>query len=130
MSASPPKRSELSRARNLGSGGGVDHWWSQRVSALILMPLFIWFMIQVPLLARFDQVWEVMIWMQSPVNMGALSGLVIVGFYHAAFGAQTVLEDYISCFRKRIILILLMRGALLVGAVISIYSILKTGLAL
>src|SRR6266550_4650429 len=44
----PPMRSPLGRAIGLGSAKeGVTHWWRQRVSALALVPLTIWFVIGV-----------------------------------------------------------------------------------
>lgn len=37
-------RSPIARARGLGSvKGGVEHWWAERVSAVALVPLTIWF---------------------------------------------------------------------------------------
>jgi succinate dehydrogenase / fumarate reductase, membrane anchor subunit len=37
-------RSPLSRARGLGSAReGVEHWWMQRVTAVALIPLTLWF---------------------------------------------------------------------------------------
>ena len=37
-------RSPIARARGLGSAkGGVEHWWAERVTAVALVPLTIWF---------------------------------------------------------------------------------------
>ena len=37
-------RTALGRARGLGSAKeGVAHWWVQRVTALLLIPLVVWF---------------------------------------------------------------------------------------
>ena len=37
-------RSMLSRARGLGSAkSGTAHWWAQRVTAVALVPLGLWF---------------------------------------------------------------------------------------
>ena len=37
-------RTALGRARGLGSAKeGVAHWWVQRVTALLLIPLVLWF---------------------------------------------------------------------------------------
>src|SRR5512132_1367161 len=39
-------RSSLGRVRGLGSAGeGVGHWWAQRVTAIALVPLSIWFVV-------------------------------------------------------------------------------------
>ena len=46
MGKAPAKilRSELGRVRGLGSAKeGVQHWWMQRMTALALIPLSLWF---------------------------------------------------------------------------------------
>ncbi len=41
-------RSSLGRVRGLGSAKeGVGHWWAQRVTAIALVPLSIWFVVAV-----------------------------------------------------------------------------------
>jgi succinate dehydrogenase / fumarate reductase membrane anchor subunit len=37
-------RTPLARVRGTGSAKyGVHHWWAQRLSAIALVPLFLWF---------------------------------------------------------------------------------------
>lgn len=37
-------RTSLARATGLGSANsGVEHWWAQRVTAIALLPLALWF---------------------------------------------------------------------------------------
>ncbi|HTG22910.1 MAG TPA: succinate dehydrogenase, hydrophobic membrane anchor protein, partial [Reyranella sp.] len=37
-------RTPLARARGLGSAReGVHHWWAQRITAIALIPLVVWF---------------------------------------------------------------------------------------
>ena len=41
-------RSPLGRARGLGSAqAGVAHWWAQRLTAIALVPLTLWFIFSV-----------------------------------------------------------------------------------
>ncbi len=41
-------RSPLARVRGLGSAkDGTAHWWAQRLTALALVPLTVWFCISV-----------------------------------------------------------------------------------
>jgi len=45
-SRAAPLRTPLKRARGLGSGKtGTDHFWKQRLTAIILAPLAIWFVV-------------------------------------------------------------------------------------
>ena len=42
------RRSDLARARGLGSAKeGVQHWWLQRLTAIALVPLSLWFVASV-----------------------------------------------------------------------------------
>ena len=46
--APPRMRSPLGRAIGLGSAKeGVNHWWAQRISAIALVPLVLWFVIAI-----------------------------------------------------------------------------------
>src|SRR3712207_7483473 len=45
-------RSPLGRVRGLGSAkSGTRHWWHQRVTSVLLLPLTIWFALSAALLA-------------------------------------------------------------------------------
>lgn len=89
-------RSALGRARGLGSAKeGVHHWWVQRVSAVALVPLTIWFVLS--LYSVVGGGYEAMVgWVSSPVVAVLLVTLIIATFYHASLGLQVVYEDYIS----------------------------------
>ena len=50
------RRSQLGRVRGLGAAhAGVEHWWKERVSALALVPLTLWFVFSVLSLLGADQ---------------------------------------------------------------------------
>ena len=50
-------RSPLGKARGLGSAKeGAAHWWAQRMSAVALIPLVIWFVASIAALAGADYV--------------------------------------------------------------------------
>ena len=45
------RRTPLARARGLGSAkSGVGHWWAQRITAIALIPLVVWFAISLVML--------------------------------------------------------------------------------
>ncbi|MGZ5052657.1 MAG: succinate dehydrogenase, hydrophobic membrane anchor protein [Methylobacter sp.] len=89
-------RTPLARAKGLGSAkSGTGHWWMQRVTAVVLIPLSLWALkfLDLSLTAPYQQTVD---WLASPVNTVCIAAWIIAVFYHAALGLQVVLEDYIA----------------------------------
>ena len=88
-------RSPLGRVRGLGSAReGVGHWWAQRMTALALVPLALWFVAALVGLTGADHA-AARAWIASPVPAALLVLLVVASFYHGALGLQVVIEDYV-----------------------------------
>jgi succinate dehydrogenase / fumarate reductase membrane anchor subunit len=122
-------RSPLGRVRGLGAAKeGVAHWWAQRVTALALVPLTLWFVIAVISLAGADYA-RTTAWIASPVPAILLILLIAATFYHAVLGLQVVIEDYIGSEALRIALILIVKAAAIVLAAAAIFAVLKIALA-
>jgi len=104
-------RSELGRVRGLGSAKeGVHHWWAQRVSAIALIPLSLWFVASIVFLTDVDRATAIQ-WLGSPVTLGLMSLFLIALIYHAVLGLQVVIEDYIHGKATKLILLLLIQFA-------------------
>jgi succinate dehydrogenase / fumarate reductase membrane anchor subunit len=89
-------RSPLGRVLGLGAAkNGVHHWWVQRVSAVGLVFLGLWFVISLLCLGQLDYD-TARAWLASPVNAALLVLLVVTSFYHSQLGVQVVLEDYVK----------------------------------
>jgi len=122
-------RSPLGRALGLGSAKeGVGHWWRQRVTALALVPLTLWFVIAVIGLVGADRA-AVVSWVKSPLPALMLVLLLVTTFYHAALGLQVVIEDYIHGEAMRVAALLIMRLLCVVFAVRGILAVLTMALA-
>ena len=123
-------RSPLARVRGLGAAGeGTGHWWAQRVTALALVPLTVWFVIAVAGHAGASYE-EMRAWLGSPFSAGMMILLIAATFYHAALGLQVVLEDYVHHEGAKIASILVVKGlAIILGltAALSVLSILFRG---
>ena len=106
-------RTALGRARGLGSAKeGVAHWWVQRVTALLLIPLVVWF--AASLLAHLGSDYTgVIAWLHEPVTYGLMVLLLGAMFWHAALGLQVVFEDYVHGEAAKQATILLAKGACL-----------------
>ena len=88
-------RSPLGRVRGLGSAReGAGHWWAERMTALALIPLTVWFVVSVIMLTGADYA-TVRAWIASPMAAGLLILLIVVSFHHQALALQTVIEDYV-----------------------------------
>src|ERR1700686_5048063 len=120
-----PMRSPLGRAIGLGSAKeGVEHWWAQRVSALALVPLALWFVIAIIGLVGADRA-LVVDWVRHPGPAILLVLLLIATFYHGALGLQVVIEDYVDSKTLRFGLLIVMRLAAIVFAARGIFALLN-----
>lgn len=118
-------RSPLARVRGLGSAQhGVGDWWVQRVTAVALVPLSIWFVASVVSLAGGDYV-SVARWIGSPINAVILILLLLAMFRHAQLGLRVVIEDYVHNEGAKIAMLLIVNAVLAILAVGSTLSVLK-----
>jgi len=97
-----PKRSPFDQTQGLGSArGGVGHWWAQRVTAVALVPLTLWFAAALMSHARSDY-GALVLWLREPVTTVFMVLLLIALFYHMALGLRVAAEDYLHSERVRI----------------------------
>ena len=118
-------RSPLSQARGLGSAkDGVNHWWVQRLTAVALIPLSLWFVFSI---ARFHvaDYPTMLAWVRNPYVAVALVLYFTALFYHSALGVQVVIEDYVSTEWLKIGSIVLVKLAHFALAAASIFAVLK-----
>ena len=121
-------RTPLGRARGLGSAkDGVHHWWMQRLTAVALVPLCLWFVASLVHVAGADHAAAVA-WIGSPLVAIMLILLVIAGFYHAALGLRVVIEDYVGSEAVKQVTLILMQFACIALGVATVFSILKLAL--
>jgi succinate dehydrogenase / fumarate reductase membrane anchor subunit len=121
-------RSPLGRARGLGSArAGSHHWWAQRLTALALVPLTLWFIFSVIHLAGASH--QVVIeWLSKRLTLGLMLALIIATFHHLQLGVQVVIEDYVNDERIKMGTVLAVKALCVLLALICIVSVLKIGL--
>jgi succinate dehydrogenase / fumarate reductase membrane anchor subunit len=88
--------SPLSRVRGLGSArSGTHHWWQQRLTAVALVPLGLWFIYSLVTVNVTDH-GSVVRWLREPVTVVLLILLLGALLHHAQLGIQVVIEDYVE----------------------------------
>ena len=119
------RRTPLARARGLGSAKeGVHHWWMQRLTAIALIPLVVWFAVSLVMLSGADyQV--VRAWIASPLVMVMLILTIGIGLHHGQLGMQVVWEDYTEGAFRVVMIVLTKFLAVLfgLGAIVAVLRI-------
>jgi succinate dehydrogenase / fumarate reductase membrane anchor subunit len=121
-------RSPVGRAIGLGSAKeGVEHWWLQRVTAVALVPLTLWFVVAVIRLSGAD-IDTVRDWVGRPLPSILLVLLLIATFWHASLGLQVVIEDYIHTDLAKLGLLIVVRLVCFALVVAGIFAVLSMAL--
>lgn len=118
-------RSALGRARGLGSAkSGVGHWWAQRMTAIALLPLSLYFVLSVFLLEGAGQA-AMRHYMAEPWNGVLFIALILALFYHLKLGMQVVIEDYIHTESRRLAAMLALKACVVFFGLLALISVLK-----
>lgn len=88
-------RTPLKTARGLGSShSGAEHWWSQRLTALALIPLSAWFVVSVIVHIGAGRE-QIAVWLANPVSASLMILTLAIGLHHGQAGLRVVYEDYV-----------------------------------
>jgi succinate dehydrogenase / fumarate reductase, membrane anchor subunit len=118
-------RSPLGRVLGTGSAkDGTSHWWAQRVSAVALLPLTLWFFFSLLGLPTLDY-GPVRAWLALPRN-GFLALLLLAALtYHSYLGTTEVIEDYVHGNGTKLCSLLLLRFLHVLFGGAGIFAILR-----
>jgi succinate dehydrogenase / fumarate reductase membrane anchor subunit len=126
--ARKPMRLSFNRTQGLGSAReGVGHWRMQRVTALALIPLTLWFTASLITSAR-DGYDTFILWLRTPFASVSMVLLLIALFYHSALGLQVVVEDYVHADRIKIPIVVAIHLASFALAAAGIVTTLRISL--
>ena len=119
-------RNNLGKVQGMESENhhGVGHWKLQRISAIAMIPLVLWFVPSL-LFVIMSGYNDAIDWVQNPLNATGLVLLFGTLFFHAALGLQVVIEDYVHLEGLKIILIILIKLLSILLGVLSILCVLK-----
>ena len=115
----------LGRARGLGSAkSGTKHWWAQRVTAIALIPLTIWFVVAMISATGIDYN-NAQQFIGNPINAILFILLIVATFHHAQLGLQVVIEDYVHNKAMEIGLLIITKGTVIVLGLSSVFAVLS-----
>jgi succinate dehydrogenase / fumarate reductase membrane anchor subunit len=118
-------RTPLSHARGLGSAkSGAHHWWMQRLTAVALVPLTLWFVVSIIQLTGANYQTAAM-WLSNPVNSVLMLLLIAATFHHMQLGLQVVIEDYVQSESAKIIGIVFVKLMSVLLAAAAAFAVLK-----
>lgn len=120
----------LARVRGLGSAKeGVHHWWAQRLTAVALAPLSLWFIYSLVIVTGADYA-TVVSWLATPLNAVLMLLFIISLYYHVVLGIQVVIEDYIDSEWQKIVCLILVKFLAWLAGLSAAIAILKVYLGL
>jgi succinate dehydrogenase / fumarate reductase membrane anchor subunit len=115
-------RTPLGRARGLGSAGQGSHeWWRQRVTAVALIPLTLWFAVSAAMLPGLDY-GAVVAWIKAPWNSLLLLSFIIAVAYHTVLGLTAIIEDYVHTDWVKLASLLAMKLAFYFFGLAAVYA--------
>ena len=115
----------LRRVRQLGSSrNGLGEWRLQRLTAIALIPLGLYFVASILSLATADKA-TASEWLASPVPALLVILFVLAGLVHALVGIRSVLLDYVHSRARLVAAELLVRAGTVILAGASVLAVLK-----
>jgi len=122
-------RHPMKNARGLGAAkSGLHHWWVQRVTAVALVPLSVWFVWNATWLFSADHP-TARAWLGALHNAVLMIAFVVALVYHSYLGLQVVVEDYVGSEPKKLAtLVVLQFIHWLLGAA-AVLAVLKVAIA-
>jgi succinate dehydrogenase / fumarate reductase membrane anchor subunit len=126
MASSDSKRyqTRLGRVRGLGAGGGTHHWILQRLSALALVPLSVWFVVSLLVLPGYD-LETARLWLAQPLVAVLMLLFVNTSLWHMGQGLQVVIEDYIHSMGHKFLALIVLRFVTWFAMALATFSLLQ-----
>jgi succinate dehydrogenase / fumarate reductase membrane anchor subunit len=91
MNAEVPARA----ARRAPDRHATSHWRNQRLTAIGLVPLGLWFLLKLLSLPDLGHA-TVRAWISQPVQAVLLLLFALIALWHSAQGVQAVVDDYVG----------------------------------
>ena len=118
-------RSPLRRVIGLGSArSGSGHWYSQRVTAVAVAVLAVWFIAALASGGSLQYA-DVSRWVARPLNAALCALLVIACAQHTWLGLEVVIEDYVGGKFARLVLLVATKFIFILAAAAGVLAVLR-----
>jgi succinate dehydrogenase / fumarate reductase membrane anchor subunit len=115
----------LGKVRGHGAAHtGTRHFWFQRLTAIALVPLTLWFVWAVVRYVGAPYA-EVIAFLGHPVSGVAMLMFVLMALWHMLLGVQMVVEDYVPHEGSKIALLFLLNFVVLAIAITCVVAVLR-----
>ncbi len=105
----------------ISSSEPVKHWWAQRLSAAILVPLNLWFIYSITFMSKANYE-TVTVWLSSKTNSILMLIFILIIYYHAVLGLQVIIEDYVATEWRKKILLFFVKATATIAALSALIS--------
>ena len=116
------KKNNLEVYKKNKSDGALYHWITQKISALILLPLLCWFLFIFKDFINKDYSSQIL-WMKNFSNSLLLTLFIIIALFHLRLGLTVVIEDYIHNLKSKNFLLSLITILCLLFSVFTVIVI-------
>ncbi len=121
-------RTPMSRVEGLGSARmGTRDFWQQRLTAVAMVPLAIWFAYSALAFVGADYT-EALTWLHEPWNAVLMILFVVLIARHLIIGIQVIVEDYFHVEWMKLSLIVLNKFVVWLIAAAAAFSVLRVAL--
>jgi succinate dehydrogenase / fumarate reductase membrane anchor subunit len=118
-------RTPLARIEGLGSArAGTGHFWQQRLTAVALVPLSVWFVASALAYVGAER-GAVAAFFATPGEAILMFLFIVAAVHHMSLGLQVIIEDYVHREGSKITLLVLNRFACWSIGAVAGFALLK-----
>jgi succinate dehydrogenase / fumarate reductase membrane anchor subunit len=115
----------LHKVQGLGaSHSGTGHFWRQRVTAVALVPLGLWFAFAILGLIDTNEV-AVLSFLAKPWNALLMGAFAVTLLYHMTLGLQVIVDDYVHAAGMKVFLRIVILAVAIAAGAVSLFALIR-----